>query len=300
MRSAAVGGVDLGDLRLRGAEQISERSHDRKPTQLVGIWLRGSDAQAAGHRSGPISTASANRSMAVDSPLTITTRAPAALARGTTLAAGNTDNVEPTASNRSHSSAAMHRRVDHLGNQRLPERDGVALQDADPAVRRAHEAVRIVLTRSHSFQRLLHRAAVVARPATTPAHRAVHLDDLPGRMSGLLMQLVDVLRHDRAQPALSLEFVDRQVSAVGHGRPTPANAAGSATRTGEPPGRRDSSAMSMPSRRPGSSSTRRSARGSRECPSRSRCPAPVSTVIAWAASIHCRARSKSSSIIATS
>ena len=50
----------------------------------------------------PRSTASARSSIAVGSPLTITTRAPARRASGTTSAAGYTVRVVPTASSRSH------------------------------------------------------------------------------------------------------------------------------------------------------------------------------------------------------
>jgi hypothetical protein len=64
---------------------------------LVGIWLREESRE---------DVADLAQQHGVCWPLTITTRAPAAFARGTTFAAGNTDNVEPTANNRSHSSAA--------------------------------------------------------------------------------------------------------------------------------------------------------------------------------------------------
>src|SRR5438105_6500510 len=48
----------------------------------------------------------------------------------------------------------LHRTVDHLGQERLAERDGVALEDAA-----AVAAVRVFLARAHPLQAALHRPA---------------------------------------------------------------------------------------------------------------------------------------------
>ena len=146
----------------------------------------------------PISTVSACRSIAGRLPVDDDDRARRQrMARGTTLAAGNTDNDEPAAMQHDRTrSAAEQRRVDDVGHQRLAERDRVALQpDAhDP---RSTQARRIGLAGTHPVERLRHRPAVVARPAPRPPHGAVHLDDLAGFVAGSLVELVDVLRDDR-------------------------------------------------------------------------------------------------------
>ena len=111
-----------------------------------------------------------------------------------------------------------HRPVDHLGHERLAERDRVALQDAA-----AVAAMRIVFAGAHARERLFHRRAPAALPAHDAAHAAVHLDDLLGRLAGALVQLVDVLRDERVQHAAPLERDEGAMAGVRLGRPGRAN-----------------------------------------------------------------------------
>ena len=128
----------------------------------------------AGRRSpiGPLRTASARRSMSVGPPLTMTTRAPLALARG--HAVGGRVDAERRADGEQQVAllADPHRPVDDLGHERLAERDRVALED--PA---AHLARRVLLAGAHPVEDLVHRPAVLAVPAARPPDRAVDLDD---------------------------------------------------------------------------------------------------------------------------
>ena len=208
---------------------------ERKPTGLVGSEItpsrcrdhgRGSLTHVARSRpsrtsAGRISpiwpwrTASARPSISVGPPLTITTARPCAFARGTQLAAGYTLSVEPTASSRSHSLADLHRPVDHLGHQRLAERDRVALEDrrrtpgtAGPPRRRGPGPASRPSAggRRQSQQRVHH---IVPWTSTTSS----------GSVPGLLVQPVDVLGDDGVQLALALELDDRPVAGVRLGVP---------------------------------------------------------------------------------
>ena len=200
--------VDLGDLGLGGLQQVPEAGHGENPSGMVGYrdrvgpawcWLRIRWRRTSAGRIVPISpcrTASARPSISVGPPLTMTTLAPVCLARGTQYGGGVHRQRRADGEQQVALLADLHRPVDDLGDQRLAERDRVALED--PA---AHLARRILLAGVDPRQRLGHRPAVLAVPAARPPDRAVDLDDELVGESGLLVQAVDVLGHDGVQLA---------------------------------------------------------------------------------------------------
>src|SRR5436190_18109513 len=104
--------------------------------------------------------------------------------------------------------------LDHFWNERLAERNRVALQN--PA---AFLACRIFFTCAHAIEYGLHRALPTARKTNGLMQVAVHFDDALRRVSGTQMQAVDVLRDQSVQIAPPLELNERQVSRVGLGFP---------------------------------------------------------------------------------
>ena len=179
----------------------------------------------------------------------------------------STCSVVPTASSRSASRGRAHRPVDHLGNERLAERDG---RRSSGCRRSRGNADR---PRRRARARAPPPSARAGRSASTSTRRMLPCTSITllGRGAGALVQLVDVLRDERMQLAAPLERDERAVAGVRLGRPRRRIEPRCARRPSAPRGRRGSAGSSTASRRPGSSSTRPAGRGSRGCRIRSRC-----------------------------
>src|SRR5690606_29598548 len=108
----------------------------------------------------------------------------------------------------------LHGAIDDFGHECLAEGDRVALENAT-----AGGTTRIVLAPAHPLEHLLHRVALAAGPAHRAPDGAVDFDDAFRRVSGDLVEFIDVLRHQRMQPAARLERHDRLVAPVGPGVP---------------------------------------------------------------------------------
>jgi hypothetical protein len=106
-----------------------------------------------------------------------------------------------------------HGAIDHLGHQRLPERDRGRLED--PSARAAR---RIVLAGRHPLEHALHRSLVAAVPTHVSVHGAVYLDDEVGSDTRLLVEPVDVLRDEGVELAPPFEGDEGNVSGIGTGR----------------------------------------------------------------------------------
>ena len=101
-----------------------------------------------------------------------------------------------------------------LGSSDCPNEMVALLQDSA-----APPARRIGFAGAHTVEHGSHRPAPFARHAPHVTHRAVHLDHHLGRMTGLLMQAVDVLRHERVHNAPALERHQRAMPGVGRRGP---------------------------------------------------------------------------------
>ena len=104
--------------------------------------------------------------------------------------------------------------VDHLGHERLAERDRGRLQDAAAACGRAGRR-----RPPDPVEHLLHRSGLTTAQAHHLAHGAVHLDDQVGSTAGSLVQPVDVLRDERVELASALELDEGVVAGVRVGAP---------------------------------------------------------------------------------
>ena len=187
-----------------------------------------------------------------------------------------------------------------LGHQALAEADGGRLQD--PAADAADALVddcrtgRVRLAGPHPLVHRLGRLTVTAAQADHLERRAVDLYDPVGIAARLLVQPVDVLRHQQVQPRRCAPGrpgpgVPRSAAADHRGRgqavlPRPTPAARGQRR------RRRASPSSRPR---GSSSTGPADHGSRRCPSPSRsrprsAPPPAAPARAGTGPARCRPR----------
>ena len=111
-----------------------------------------------------------------------------------------------------------------LGHQALAEADGGRLEDAaadDAAVPVAdhRRTGRVGLAGPHPVVHRLGRLAVAATQAHHLERRAVDLDDAIGVAARLLVQPVDVLRHQQVQPPAALQVDQGAVTGVRRRRP---------------------------------------------------------------------------------
>ncbi len=104
--------------------------------------------------------------------------------------------------------------AEHVGVQGLSERDGGRLQDAA-----AGPAGRVRLTGGDPLQRGAHRAGRAAVQTHRVEDRPVQLQHPVPVQARALVQLVDVLGQQRAQPAGAVEVDESAVSGVGFGAP---------------------------------------------------------------------------------
>ena len=228
--------------------------------------------------------------MSVGPALTMTTRAPAAFAPGTQFGGRVDAQRRPDGEQEVALLADLQRPVDHLRHERLAEGDRVALED--PA---AHEARRIVLAGPDPLERLGHRPAVVAAPAPRPPHRAVDLDDQLGVGARPLVQPVDVLGDDGVQLARAVAARRSRRGRRSARRPNAGDwRCDCATPAGGRPDRRGSAGSSPSSPRPGFFVHTPCGPRKSGMPESVEIPAPVSTVMRSASSIHARTVSRSS------
>ena len=223
-----VGGVDetlLGERAATGRHRVHTGSLGRGPVGRQGERDRsrrgdsGAAATTAGSSSeiGPRSTTSGD-GVHLGRPA-VDDRHPGSGRGGHRHATGGRIDAERRADGEQHVArpADRHRPVDHLGHERLPERDRVALEDA----RRTRDS-----GGSSSPPRTRRSVSAIGRrsphdPAARPPSGAVDLDHQRRVVAGALVQLVDVLGHDAAQLARSLELDDGVVPGIGL-RPTTA------------------------------------------------------------------------------
>ena len=214
--------------RARAVPAHGRRARRSMPTRPSCSARRPSPTSGpAGDRSGPGAdlrqhapigsriTTSASSSIAVGWSLTITMPAPA---RGRDRHhAGDRHHLQRRADGDQQIGLGgdRHRAVDDLGHQRLAERDRVALQDAAAALGSAGSAspARTRASASSIGARRPHCQHITRR--IVPWTSTIELR----RRAGALVQLVDVLRHERVQLAAPLERDERAVAGVRLGAP---------------------------------------------------------------------------------
>ena len=241
---AHAGSRGLWATRLRGGRHANRRGRERRCSPVVSARTsRGSAVPI-----GSLTTRSASSSYGVGSALTTTSRAPVPTAMSASPAAGHTCSDVPTARKTSQSAAAA-------GAAPPPARRASARSRSSPtSARRRTQARRVGLPRLTRSSALAHRRPVAAAHAHDLVHRPVDLEH-PRRVGpGRLVQPVDVLGDQRAQPALPLEVDQRAVAGVGL-----RSASCSSRRTSQDrrriSGRPGSTRGSPASRRPGPAST---------------------------------------------
>ncbi len=201
----------------------SHRSALRGARDRLVIRRAGKPSTRAGRHSpiGPCRTTSARESISVGSPFTMITTAPCRTATGTRPAAGKTASVEPTASSRSHDAAAASARNRSSATRFWPKLMVADLRmppQATPSGQR-RRARRVVLAGAHALVDGLRRLAVAAGEADHVERGPMDLNDPLRVGAGLLVQPVDVLRHEHVEPAAAFEVHQGPVPCVGLRRP---------------------------------------------------------------------------------
>ena len=225
-------------------------------------------------------------SRSVAPSLTITSLPPCRTASTGTLAAGQTESVDPTARHTSQLPRLLERSIHVRRHQRLAEADGRGLEQAA-----AELAVRILVALAHPIEGDVDGHAPGAVEADRLGRGPVQLDDIHG--AGLLMKAVDVLgHHDRCEPR-PLQPGDREVGGIRLARSRIDLPGGPASARRAPSDRGRSSGSCSAAGR--SSSRRRSARESRGCPDSVEIPAPVKTRMRRAWRSHGRASARPAS-----
>ena len=154
-------------------------------------------------------TRSASSSNSVGSRLMMTRAAPLRLAISGNPAAGHTTSDEPMARNRSQLRGQLLGALHRIGRHRLPERHGRGLDVAAAgAIRRALAVGLEFFAHPGQF------VALGAVEADGVGGIAVQFDDILGRDAGGLMQIVDVLRHQRRHLAGAIEAGERPMAAA--------------------------------------------------------------------------------------